>query len=68
MDRALAGRRQAAVKVSAGAVEIQGIHRNCPTHLLRGNVFSRIEGAATLEFDDMIVAGTSIVAVRAPRS
>jgi hypothetical protein len=68
MDRALAGRRQAAVKVASGQAEIEGIHRNCPTHLLRGDSFSRIEGAALLEFDDMIVAGTTIVAVRAPRS
>jgi len=68
MDRALAGRRQAAVSVSSGRMEIAGIHRNCPTHLLRGNELSRVEGAANLEFDDMIVAGTTIVAVRAPRS
>ncbi|MEC8194439.1 MAG: adenylate/guanylate cyclase domain-containing protein [Myxococcota bacterium] len=68
MDRALAGRRQAAVRVMAGRVEIEGIHRNCPTHVLRGGEFSRIDGAARLEFDDMIVAGTTIVAVRAPRS
>ena len=68
MDRALAGRRQAAVRVMAGRVEIEGIHRNCPTHVLRGEEFSSIDGAARLEFDDMIVAGTTIVAVRAPRS
>lgn len=68
MDRALAGRRQAAVKVASGRAEIEGIHRNCPTHLLRGDSFRRIEGAALLEFDDMIVAGTTIVAVRAPRN
>ena len=68
MDRALAGRRQAAVSVSAGRMEIAGIHRNCPTHLLRGNELSRVEGAANLQFDDMIVAGTTIVAVRPPRN
>jgi hypothetical protein len=68
MDRALAGRRQAAVKVQSGAAEIEGIHQNCPTHLIRGAEFRRLEGAATLEIDDMIVAGTSIVAVRAPQT
>jgi len=68
MDRALAGRRQAAVKVQSGAAEIEGIHQNCPTHLIRGTEFRRLEGAATLQIDDMIVAGTSIVAVRAPQS
>jgi len=67
MDRALAGRRQAAVEVDGFTAKVIGEHKTCATHIFRSGVLNRIEGAAPLEFDDMIVVGTSVISVRTPQ-
>ncbi|MAY80537.1 MAG: hypothetical protein CL930_07100 [Deltaproteobacteria bacterium] len=68
MDRALAGRRQAAVQFTNGRAEVLGIHKTCPTFLYRGDSMSRVQDASPLDIDDMIVVGTSVIAIRAPQT
>ena len=67
MDRALAGRRQAAVEIKSLQARLVGLHKTCATHVLRGGLLNRIESSAPLEFDDMIVVGTSVISVRSPQ-
>ena len=66
MDRALAGRRQAAVEVQQLQARVLGIHKTCATHVFRHGSLNRIDSSAPLEFDDMIVVGTSVISVRSP--
>jgi len=67
MDRALAGRRQAAVEIKGFNAQVIGLHKTCATYVFRGGALNRIDTAAPLEFDDMIVVGTSVISVRAPQ-
>jgi class 3 adenylate cyclase len=67
MDRALAGRRQAAVQIDSFTAKVIGLHKTCATHVFRSGSLNRIDSAAPLEFDDMIVVGTSVISVRAPQ-
>ena len=67
MDRALAGRRQAKVSIDLGEASLAGLHKTCPTLRLRGREILRVSEATGLQIDDMIVLGTSIISVRAPK-
>ena len=67
MDRALAGRRQAKVNVDLGEASLAGLHKTCPTLRLRGGEVMRVSEATGLQIDDMIVLGTSIISVKAPK-
>jgi len=67
MDRALAGRRQAAVEVESLQAKLVGLHKTCATHVFRSGLLNRIDSSAPLEFDDMIVVGTSVISVRSPQ-
>tara|TARA_B100000530_G_C15614889_1_gene351918 strand:+ start:101 stop:307 length:207 start_codon:yes stop_codon:yes gene_type:complete len=67
MDRALAGRRQAKVSIDLGDAQLVGLHKTCPTLRLRGGDLMRVSEATGLEIDDMIVLGTSIISVKAPK-
>jgi class 3 adenylate cyclase len=69
MDRALAGRRQAAVTVAHdGSWEIQSIHDRCITWLLqKGNQLERVEGKTPAKDGDIVVMGTSIVRLMSPK-
>jgi class 3 adenylate cyclase len=68
LDRALAGRRQAAIQVMGESVQLTPLHDRCPTYILRGKgrELERADHAVLLELDDLIVAGTTVVALRAP--
>jgi len=68
LDRALAGRRQAAIQVSGDAINLAPLHARCPTYILRGDDrrLERAEHAVGVQVDDLIVAGTTVVALRAP--
>jgi class 3 adenylate cyclase len=67
LDRALAGRRQAAVEVSPdGRTQIRSLHSRCPTWLYRDGAMTRVEGVDRLTLNDLIVTGTSIIAIRSP--
>lgn len=66
LDRALAGRRQAAIQVVGEAVNLMPLHARCPTYLLRPNgAVERAEGTVSMSVDDLIVAGTTVVGLRA---
>jgi len=67
MDRALAGRRQAAVEMRDGSPWLLGLHKTCPTFRMRGGALDRISDPASLDIDDMIVVGTSVISVRSPQ-
>lgn len=68
LDRALAGRRQAAVAISADTVQLTPLHPRCPTYVVRaGNGrLVRAESAQRVGWDDLVVAGTSVIGVRTP--
>jgi hypothetical protein len=69
LDRALAGRRQASIEVTKdGRFSLTALHRRCPTYLFaragNGNLH-RIESTVPVQTDDIIVAGTTLIALRA---
>jgi hypothetical protein len=68
LDRGLVGRRQAAVQVLADQIHVASLHPRCPTFVLPadGAELRRIDTTARVQVDDLIVAGTSVVALRDP--
>lgn len=68
LDRALAGRRQAAVAVVSGGLQVTTLHDRCVTWLLRGEARSleKVAQTARVEVGDHLVVGTWVVGVRAP--
>jgi hypothetical protein len=70
LDRALAGRRQAAIQLVGGALQVTPLHDRCPTYLLRGGsgAMERADTPVMAEWDDMVVAGTTVVVMRAPEA
>lgn len=70
LDRLLAGRRQAAVEMQGEGVRLRPLHARCPTFLRRADPgeehrLERCEEEIGLGVDDLIVAGTTAVALRA---
>ncbi len=65
-DRALAGRRQAAVKLGTDTIEVVPLHESCATYLLRDRQLVYVEEPETIEVGDIVVAGTTVVRLRAP--
>jgi len=68
LDRALAGRRQAAIHIEGEEITVTPLHDRCPTYIFR-------EGQETLEqattsmsasMDEFVIAGTTVVAMRCP--
>ncbi len=68
LDRALAGRRQAAIQMVGDSVQLSPLHPRCPTYVMRqgGRGLQRAQQAVRLELDDLVVAGTTVVGVREP--
>lgn len=66
LDRYLAGRRQAAVELTGNAIRLVPLHTDCPTFLLRRDGLQKVERPVQVTVGDMIVAGTTVVALRAP--
>ncbi|MFT4977856.1 MAG: hypothetical protein ACI8S6_003763 [Myxococcota bacterium] len=66
MDRALAGRRQAAIRLAGDAVIISNLHDRCKTYLADGGTLKVIEGDHGVSLGAIIVTGTSVIAVREP--
>lgn len=68
LDRALAGRRQASIEIIGEQVRMTPLHDRCPTFILRGESHNleKVEHPVLLETDDLIVAGTTVIALRAP--
>jgi class 3 adenylate cyclase len=67
LDRALAGRRQASVVFRNGEAQLEGLHKSCPTYRLREDDLSRVDAPMGIAINDMIVVGTSVIALRAPQ-
>lgn len=68
LDRALAGRRQAAVVPGAGGATVISQHQRCPTFVVGEGTLDQVLQPATVSTGDLIVAGTSVIAVREPGS
>ena len=68
LDRALAGRRQASVEMVGEQLTVTPLHPRCPTWILRGDsgALQRAEQPQAIGWDDLVVAGTTVVAMRAP--
>lgn len=66
LDRYLCGRRQAAVEISGNAIRVVPLHGECPTYLLRRDGLQVVVRPTQITVDDLIVAGTSVVGLRAP--
>lgn len=64
MDRVLAGRRQAAIQFTKTQIELTPLHEECPTFVLREDRLRRADKPMPLQLDDLIVAGTTVVALR----
>lgn len=65
-DRALAGRRQAAVKLGTDTIEVVPLHESCATYVLREERLVYVEEPEIIEVGDMVVAGTTVVRLRTP--
>ncbi|MEN0061949.1 MAG: adenylate/guanylate cyclase domain-containing protein [Myxococcota bacterium] len=70
LDRALAGRRQAAIQVNDDQVQLKPLHPRCATYLQRfGNANLELaDRVLDIRLGDRIVAGTTVVALRAPET
>ncbi|MEC8424797.1 MAG: hypothetical protein VX000_13530, partial [Myxococcota bacterium] len=68
LDRALAGRRQAVVSPAPGGAEVVALHARCPTFLVQDTRLERVSLNAPrpVASGGLIVAGTSVIAVREP--
>ncbi|MFK7929679.1 MAG: adenylate/guanylate cyclase domain-containing protein [Myxococcota bacterium] len=70
LDRALAGRRQASIVMDGGQVSVTSLHDRCPTWILRADTgaFDRGEVSQPMAVDlaDLVVTGTTVVALRIP--
>jgi hypothetical protein len=67
LDRALAGRRQAAVEIAPdGRTQIRSLHSRCPTWLFRDGQMNRVDGVDSVSMHDLVVTGTSVIAIRPP--
>jgi len=67
LDRALAGRRQAAIQIVEGQGVLDPVHTRCATWLHRAttHALSHVREPVSLEAGDHIVAGTTVVSFRA---
>jgi len=75
LDRALAGRNQAEFRLNDDRIALSPLHKTCPTYVLRDGVLGQPLVASESPTDtpsveltvgDMVVAGTTVVALRAP--
>jgi hypothetical protein len=70
LDRALAGRRQAAIQVNGDVVRLKPLHERCATYIQREHhkTLDRADGEVRIGVGDRVVAGTTIVSLRYPGS
>lgn len=66
LDRALAGRRQAAVQLGPAGATVISLHDRCPTYVVDGDGLEQVIGPRATAPGDLIVTGTSVIAVREP--
>jgi class 3 adenylate cyclase len=66
LDRVLAGRQQACVELVGDGVRLTPLHGECPTFVMRDGKLGQAKKAVRVSYGDMIIAGTTVVAVRHP--
>lgn len=68
LDRALAGRRHAAIEVGPqGTCTLRALHDRCPTYIYSDtHPLRRVDPVAPVKLGDFIVTGTTVVALRSP--
>jgi hypothetical protein len=68
LDRALAGRRQAAVQMTGDTIGVTTLHQRCPTYVVQENsqTMTRVEGTSEATMTDILVVGTTVVGFRPP--
>lgn len=68
LDRALAGRRQAAIQIVGDAIQLAPLHPRCPTFVLRPDsaALERADQPVQVNMGDLVVAGTTVVGLRTP--
>ncbi|MEM7408486.1 MAG: adenylate/guanylate cyclase domain-containing protein [Pseudomonadota bacterium] len=66
LDRVLAGRQQASVEPTADGVTLTPLHDACPTYVLRDGKLGQAKKAVRIKVHDRIVAGTTVISMRAP--
>lgn len=68
LDRALAGRRQAALQLVDEQIQLTPLHPRCPTYVLpqMGKALEKADRPVALQLGDMVVAGTTVVGLRHP--
>ncbi len=68
LDRALAGRRQAAIGAERGHLRVTPMHERCPTFLLRrsGRRLERLTETTEAGLGDHVVVGTNVISLRHP--
>ena len=68
LDRALAGRRQGAVSLGPGGSKVVSLHDRCATYIVMGDTLEQVTVPRTVSPGDLIVTGTSVIALREPAS
>lgn len=66
LDRGLVGRRQFAIRVGHGSLELVPMHSECTTFVLRDSQLVEIRQPVPVKFGDHVIAGTAVVALRRP--
>lgn len=70
LDRALAGRRQAAIQVNGDDIRLSPLHERCATYVQRkgAKALERADFEIGIKVGDRVVAGTTVVSVRYPEA
>lgn len=66
LDRALAGRQQCGVSPAAAGIHLVSKHSRCPTWLLGPRGPEQVTAPRRVDLGDMIVVGTTVIAIREP--
>lgn len=66
LDRALAGRRQGAVCLGPTGASVVSLHERCATYIRRDGKLEKVGAPLPVVPGDLIVTGTSVIAVREP--
>lgn len=66
LDRALAGRRQCAICLGPTGASVISLHAKCPTYVVNGRDLDPVSNSRPVVPGDLVIAGTSVVAIREP--
>jgi len=66
LDRALAGRRQAEIIENEGSFTLKQLHEHCPTYIVKDDGLQAVSGERQLDYRELVVTGTSILALLKP--